>query len=71
MAIQRPSITSMAELRRAFWRDNPSLSRRKVRSYSGTGTMHTTDTRVAFVDWLDHQARAGAITEDLASRATL
>ena len=67
-------ITSQKELRRAFWRDHagvPGITPRRIRNYSGKGTMHTTDTRCAFCDWLDAMARNGCISESLAQRATL
>jgi hypothetical protein len=65
------TITNQRELRRAFWRDNPGLSRRRITDYSGNGTMHTTDTRCAFVDYLDNLSRDGQISDALAQRATL
>jgi hypothetical protein len=64
-------ITTQKELRATFWRDNPGLSRRMIPAYSGQGRMHVTDTRVAWCDYIDAQARAGLISEDLAERATL
>jgi hypothetical protein len=63
--------TSQKALRAAFWADHPELSRRRIRSYSGRGLMFPTDTRVAWVDWLDAQERAGACSPALAQRATL
>jgi hypothetical protein len=63
--------TTQAQVRAAFWRDNPQASRRKVRRYSGKGTMHDTDTRCAFVDYVDHLCRNGDITTELAARVTL
>lgn len=65
------AYTSVKAIRAAFWRDNPNLSRRKIPHYSGIGTMHTTDTRVAFCDWLDAENRNGRISDSLAQRATL
>lgn len=67
----RYEITTQRELRRLFWLEHPNLPRRKIRNYSGNGTMHVTDTRCAWCDWLDHMSRSGAISEDLASRAEL
>ena len=63
--------TNQKELRAAFWRDNPQLSRRRIKSYDGKGRMYPTDTRVAFVEWLDAQARDGTVSQELAQRATL
>lgn len=67
----RYTYTTQKALRAVFWQQHPHLSRKKVKSYSGNGTMHTTDTRVAFVDWLDSLKRNGEISQALAQRATL
>lgn len=64
-------ITTQRELRRRFWAEHPKLIRRKIRNYSGNGTMHVTDTRVAFCDWLDFMSKDGRISQELAERATL
>src|SRR5574337_686487 len=58
-------IRTQRELRVAFWRDHPNLSRRLI---SGE---YCTDTRVAWCDYIDACARAGYITAELAQRATL
>lgn len=67
----REDITNQRDLRRLFWETFPGLDRRKITDYSGTGRTYKTDTRVAWVDWIDSLARDGVITESLASRATL
>lgn len=59
------------EVRRAFWRDHPRLSRRKITDYSGTGKMYTTDTRCAFVDYVDALSKSGLVSEAVANRVTL
>jgi hypothetical protein len=67
-------ITNQKELRAQFWLDHqnvPGISRRKIRDYAGTGRMYNTDTRVAFVDWLDGMQKAGQVSDALANRATL
>jgi hypothetical protein len=64
-------ITTQKELRAQFWRDNPQADKRKIKDYSGKGLMYCTDTRCAFVDWLDYMAQSGQISEALANRATL
>lgn len=67
-------ITNQRDLRKAFWRDHadcPSIARRKIRNYSGNGTMHNTDTRCAFVDWIDALSKDGQVSQELAQRATL
>lgn len=65
------TITNQRELRRVFWAQHPNLPRRRIRNYSGNGTMYQTDTRVAFVEWLDAMQRAGEVSQALAQRATL
>jgi len=64
-------ITNQRQLRREFWQTFPHLPRRKIINYSGNGKMHVTDTRCAFVDWLDGLSRDGQISPELADRATL
>ena len=64
-------ITTQRELRRRFWQEHSDLPRRKIPNYSGNGTMHVTDTRCAFCDWLDYMAKSGEISQALADRATL
>jgi hypothetical protein len=64
-------IRTQRELRRAFWEAHPNLPRRRIRAYSGHGLMHCTDTRVAFVDWLDSLERNREVSPELAQRATL
>lgn len=67
----RYQITTQRELRREFWRQHPHLQRRKITNYSGNGTMHVTDTRCAWCDWLDALSKDGTIPQELAQRATL
>ena len=66
-----PRFSNQRILRTAFWAEHPDLPRRRIRSYDGRGLMYPTDTRVAWVDWIDHMQRAGYITTALANRATL
>lgn len=66
-----PTITTQKTLRASFWRDHPQCSRKTIADHSGIGRMHCTDTRVAFVDWLDLMQRVGLISDALADRATL
>ena len=35
------TYTTQHQLRAAFWQQHPHLSRKKVKSYSGNGHMHT------------------------------
>ena len=62
-------MTTQAEVRRAFWDSHPDLSRKRI-SY-GDHKTYTTDTRSAFVDFVDSLARDGTISERLASKVTL
>lgn len=67
-------LKTQSEVRAAFWdafEGYPNIRRRKIPDYSGKGTMHDTDTRCAFVDYVDALARDGQITEALAQRVTL
>lgn len=65
------TYTTQAQVRAAFWEAYPTASRRRITDYSGKGKMYTTDTRCAFVDFLDSLSRDGAISPALAQRATL
>ena len=67
-------FTTQKQVRDQFWLEYsgvPGISRRKIRNYSGNGTMYNTDTRCAFVDYLDYLSKSGMISEALADRATL
>ena len=65
------AITTQKELRERFWREHPHLHRKKIKNYSGNGTMHVTDTRCAWCDWIDMLSKSGEISQELAQRATL
>jgi hypothetical protein len=64
-------FTTQKQVRAAFWRDHPTLPRRKITNYSGNGKMHVTDVRCAFADYIDHLSKNGQISEALAQRVTL
>lgn len=64
-------LTTQKQIRAAFWQAFPDLPRRKIPDYSGKGTMYPTDTRCAFVDFVDSLCRNGEISAQLADRATL
>ena len=64
-------ITTQKALRKLFWQEHPNLRRKKIRNYSGNGTMHVTDTRCAWCDWLDYMSKSNQISQELAGRATL
>lgn len=66
--------TTQKQVRKAFWEahaSNPDISPRRITNYAGTWKMHNTDTRCAFVDWVDFLARDGQISEALANKVTL
>ena len=60
-------ITNQRDLRRAFWEAHADTCA-KGRNRDGD---YVTDTRVAWVDWIDSLCRGGTISEALAQRATL
>lgn len=64
-------MLTASQVREQFWRDHSHLSRKRVRSYSGRGTMYVTDTRCAFVDYIDMLHRNGQISDALAQNITL
>ena len=61
--------TSQAALRRSFWLAHPDL-RHQYRS-NKRQNQYPTDIRIAWCDYVDAMARDGAISDDLAARATL
>ncbi len=65
------TYTTQAQIRAAFWAAFPELPRRKIPNYAGTGRMYPTDTRCAFVDFVDALSKAGDISPELADRVTL
>lgn len=64
-------ITTQKEIRRLFWETCPNLQRKKITDYSGKGKMHVTDTRCAFVEFVDILRRDGQITGKMANNITL
>lgn len=65
------SMNTEDEVRKSFWQQHPRLSRKRIADYSGRGTMFTTDTRVAFSDFVDMLHRDGQISDELAHNVTL
>jgi hypothetical protein len=59
-------MTNQKQVRAAFWEAHPTASRKKGRDGD-----YLTDTRVAFVDYVDMLSKDGTISEALASRVTL
>jgi hypothetical protein len=70
------TYTTQKQIRAAFWEAFPDLPRRRYR-YSWNKNdktaelVYPTDTRCAFVDFVDHLHRSEIISDQLASRATL
>ena len=58
-------MTSQAQIRDAFWKAHPDADRKR---YQGD---YCTDTRCAFVDFIDFLHRDYQISDALANRATL
>jgi hypothetical protein len=56
--------TTQKQIRSAFYAEHPTAKRKPQ-------NQQPTDTRCAFVDWLDSLHRAGLISDSLANRATL
>ena len=59
-------LTTQQQIRRQFWLDHPDVLRKPGRQND-----QVTDTRMAFVDYVDHLQRSGVISEALAQRVTL
>ena len=71
-------ITTQRQVRAAFWEAKRSgyfaglnVTPRRITNYAGNGKMHNTDTRCAFVDFVDGLSKSGEISSDLAYRVTL
>ena len=66
-------LTTQQQVRRQFWLDHPSMeSQARARGTKSKGqNAQVTDTRCAFVDYVDALQRSGIITEALAARVTL
>ncbi len=71
------TITNQPDLRAAFWEAHGPRTSCPVQCRTGPGgrilpqNSQSADTRAAWVDYVDACARNGAISEALASRATL
>jgi hypothetical protein len=66
-------MTTQKQIRASFWQSHPDLEAHALKWQIKTAphNRHNATTRTAFVDYLDTLARAGEISENLASRATL
>ncbi len=61
------TIKTQVEVRKAFWEAHPQFLRQGRLKQND----YPTDTRCAFVDFVDVLARDGQISEKLASKVTL
>jgi hypothetical protein len=69
-------MTNQKQIRAAFWEAHPTANRKKYPAHDWTREDksrrdYCTDTRCAFVDFIDHLSRSGIISNQLANRATL
>lgn len=66
------TYTTQAQIRAAFWNTHPQFHKRPAApGYRWPQNTYNTDTRCAFVDFVDSLARNGEISAALADRATL
>ena len=66
------SFTTQRALRAAFWQAHPYLDCRRSRPFGvAGGVMHCTDTRLAWIGWIERLRRDGHISEELGQRASL
>jgi hypothetical protein len=72
-------MTTQKQVRKAFWDaaargefgSSLNITPKRITNYSGTEKMHNTDTRCAFVDFVDYLSKSGELAEGLAERVTL
>jgi hypothetical protein len=69
-------MTNQAQIRAAFWQAHPTANRKRYPERDWTREDksrrdYCTDTRCAFVDFVDNLNRNGQISDALANRATL
>jgi len=64
-------MTNQKQIRAAFWTAHPTLPRQKYKWKTQKESFYLTDTRCAFVDYVDQLQRDGQISEALANRVTL
>ena len=67
-------ITTQEQVRASFWEQCEGyrgVSRKRITNYSGNGKMHNTDTRCAFVDFVDMLSKDRRVSSELAQRVTL
>lgn len=64
-------LTTQKQVRELFRQTHKHLDFERITNYSGNGKMYKTDTRCAFVDFVDYLSKSGEISQSLASRVTL
>ena len=66
-------MTTQKQIRALFWQSFPSLEIHALRWGIKTRPQnrHNTETRTAFVDFVDYLQKSGEISETLANRVTL
>ena len=66
-------MTTKKQIRKAFWENHPLHEAHALKWQIKTAphNRHNSETRTAFVDFVDTLARNGEISEELAQRATL
>jgi hypothetical protein len=69
-------MTNQKQIRAAFWEAHPTANRKKYPARDWTREDksrrdYCTETRCAFVDFVDYLNRSQIISDQLASRATL
>jgi hypothetical protein len=69
MTTKHFNVTSEEDLRDLFWEDHPQFAAERDEQKSQNA--YRCDIRVAFVEYVDRLARAGDISDELASQATL
>ena len=67
------TYTTQAQVRTAFWQEHPDLymTARARGTLTKGQNAQTTDTRLAFIDYVDYLTSSGRISEALAERVTL
>ena len=70
--MNRHTFTTIAQVRAAFWEAHPNAERRTgPRGRTLPQNEQPTDTRCAFVDYVDHLHRSGDISDRLSENVTL
>lgn len=67
----KTEYTTQAQVRMGFWESIEGLNRSKELKFKRDNGDFRTDTRCAFVDYVDMLARDNRISEKLASKVTL